>query len=110
MDQFSSKLGIKPYPGTLNIKIYPEYENILRRIRSADGTHIDGFKDNERTFGAVKCFLFCRVLSIYFCSVSSIMKREAVCWLTFSSFASCPDDKYTVFPDPDSFFKTFTVL
>ena len=56
MDQFSDKLRIKPYPGTLNIKIYPEYENILRRIRSAEGIHINGFKDNERTFGAVKCF------------------------------------------------------
>ena len=56
MDQFSDRLRIKPYPGTLNIKIYPEYENILRRIRSAEGIHINGFKDNERTFGAVKCF------------------------------------------------------
>jgi riboflavin kinase len=56
MVQFSEKLGIIPYPGTLNIKVYPEYENILRRIRSADGIHIDGFKDKERTFGGVKCF------------------------------------------------------
>ncbi len=56
MEQFRDKLQMKPYPGTLNIKIYPEYENILRRIRSAEGIHIDGFRDNERTFGAVKCF------------------------------------------------------
>ena len=56
MAQFREKLGISPYPGTLNIKIYPEYENILRRIRSADGIHIYGFKDKERTFGGVKCF------------------------------------------------------
>ena len=56
MAQFREKLGISPYPGTLNIKIYPEYENILRRIRSAGGIHIYGFKDKERTFGGVKCF------------------------------------------------------
>lgn len=56
MDQFGDKLKIKPFPGTLNIKIFPEYENILRRIRSAEGIHINGFRDNERTFGAVKCF------------------------------------------------------
>ncbi len=56
MEQFKEKLGIIPYPGTLNIKIKPEYENILRRIRSAAGIHIDGFKDQERTFGGVKCF------------------------------------------------------
>ncbi len=56
MVQFREKLGISPYPGTLNITINPEYENILRRIRSADGIHIEGFKDKERTFGGVKCF------------------------------------------------------
>jgi len=56
MKQFYEKLGIKPYPGTLNVKIDGGYENILRGIRSADGIHIEGFKDNERTFGAVKCF------------------------------------------------------
>ena len=56
MAQFLDKLGISPYPGTLNIKIFPEYENVLRRIRSADGIHIGGFKDKERTFGGVKCF------------------------------------------------------
>ncbi|WP_337860144.1 DUF120 domain-containing protein [Ferroplasma sp.] len=56
MDQFLNKLGISPYPGTLNIKVLPEYENILRRIRSAEGIHIEGFKDKERTFGGVKCF------------------------------------------------------
>jgi riboflavin kinase len=56
MSQFREKLGMSPYPGTLNVKIYPEYENILRRIRSADGIHIEGFKDKERTFGGVKCF------------------------------------------------------
>jgi Transcriptional regulator of a riboflavin/FAD biosynthetic operon len=56
MAQFREKLHISPYPGTLNIKIHPEFENILRRIRGADGIHIDGFKDKERTFGGVKCF------------------------------------------------------
>jgi riboflavin kinase len=56
MKQFEEKLGIKPYPGTLNVKINSEYENILRSVRSADGIHINGFKDDERTFGGVKCF------------------------------------------------------
>ncbi len=56
MKQFEEKLGIKPYPGTLNVKVNGEYENVLRSIRSADGIHIEGFNDNERTFGGVKCF------------------------------------------------------
>ncbi len=56
MDQFYYKLKINPYPGTLNIKIFPEYENILRQIRGAEGIRIEGFKDKERTFGGVKCF------------------------------------------------------
>ncbi|WP_287950315.1 winged helix-turn-helix domain-containing protein/riboflavin kinase [Acidiplasma sp.] len=56
MDQFKEKLKMEPFPGTLNIKINPEYENILRQVRGADGIIISGFKDRERTFGGVKCF------------------------------------------------------
>ncbi|AAT43554.1 winged helix-turn-helix domain-containing protein/riboflavin kinase [Picrophilus oshimae] len=54
-DQFIAKLGIDPYPGTLNIKILNEYENNLRRIKNSDGIYITGFKDQQRTFGGVFC-------------------------------------------------------
>ncbi len=54
-EQFIAKLGIDPYPGTLNIKISPEYENDLRRIKNSDGIYITGFKDQQRTFGGVFC-------------------------------------------------------
>lgn len=49
--QFKEKLGINPYPGTLNF-ISP-YNKILNEI---DGILIDGFEKNKIIYGKVKCF------------------------------------------------------
>lgn len=54
--QFQEKLGFIPYLGTLNIKIKPSFENVMRRLRSSSGIHIDGFRTEDRTFGPVKAF------------------------------------------------------
>jgi riboflavin kinase len=55
--QFQEKLGFIPYLGTLNMKIEPENEGKLRRLRNSPGIHIDGFVTDDRTFGAVKTFM-----------------------------------------------------
>lgn len=54
--QFNEKLGFIPYLGTLNLKIDPDSEVALRKLRSMPGIHIDGFRTDDRTFGAVKAF------------------------------------------------------
>lgn len=54
--QFQEKLGFIPYLGTLNIRIKPTFENLMRRLRSSSGIHIDGFRTEDRTFGPVKAF------------------------------------------------------
>ena len=55
--QFQEKLGFIPYLGTLNLRIKPGSELSLRKLRSMDGIHIDGFVTDDRTYGPVKAFL-----------------------------------------------------
>ena len=55
--QFQEKLGFIPYLGTLNLRIKSGSELSLRRLRSMDGVHIDGFVTDDRTYGPVKLFL-----------------------------------------------------
>lgn len=54
--QFQEKLGFIPYLGTLNLKIKPGSELSLRKLRSMDGIHIDGFTTEDRSYGPVKVF------------------------------------------------------
>jgi len=54
--QFRDKLGFMPYFGTLNLKIKSEFSLALRKLRSMNGIHIDGFVTEDRTFGPVKAF------------------------------------------------------
>lgn len=55
--QFQEKLGFIPFLGTLNLRIRPGSELALRKLRSMDGIHIDGFTTEDRTYGPVKIFL-----------------------------------------------------
>lgn len=55
--QFQEKLSFIPYLGTLNLRIKAGSELSLRRLRSMDGIHIDGFTTEDRTYGPVKIFL-----------------------------------------------------
>ncbi|MDP8906680.1 MAG: CTP-dependent riboflavin kinase, partial [Thermoproteota archaeon] len=56
-DQFREKLGYEPFPGTLNIKLEEQiYKDTKREITKYPSIYIHGFKDENRTFGWVKCY------------------------------------------------------
>jgi len=55
--QFIEKLGFDPYPGTLNLKLTTEYDVKTRlELEAYPAIEIQGFKDESRTFGPVKCY------------------------------------------------------
>ena len=55
--QFMEKLGFDPYPGTLNLKITTEYDLKTRtELEAYPAVEIQGFKNEDRTFGLVKCY------------------------------------------------------
>ncbi len=55
--QFIEKLGFDPYPGTLNIKLTSDYDMKSRKeLESYPAIEIEGFKNESRTFGSVKCY------------------------------------------------------
>ena len=54
--QFVEKLGFKPYPGTLNIRLKPEYIKYRLYLDALPGIYIEGFSNGVRTYGGVKCF------------------------------------------------------
>jgi len=57
MEQFHSKLGFKPYPGTLNLKLKTDEDvRIRQQLQEYRGIGINGFSHDNRTFGSVKCF------------------------------------------------------
>jgi riboflavin kinase len=49
--QFNQKLGFDPFPGTLNIKLNEPFVP-----PEQDAIKIDGFRDDNRTFGGCKCY------------------------------------------------------
>ena len=63
MEQFRSKLGYEPFPGTLNVALTGSGV----RARSALSTHksvrIEGWEDEERTYGPADCYP-ARVLAV----------------------------------------------
>ncbi|MGA3290204.1 MAG: DUF120 domain-containing protein [Candidatus Bathyarchaeia archaeon] len=55
--QFAEKLGFEPYPGTLNLKLSSDYDIKTRmEIEAYPAIEIPGFKNEDRTFGLVKCY------------------------------------------------------
>lgn len=55
--QFIEKLGFTPYPGTLNLKLSTEYDLKTRaELEAYPAIEIQGFKNEDRTFGVVKCY------------------------------------------------------
>ncbi len=54
--QFEVKLGFKPYPGTLNVRLRPEYVKYKLYLEFLPGIIIEGFTNGVRTYGSVKCF------------------------------------------------------
>jgi riboflavin kinase, archaea type len=55
--QFKTKLGYIPFPGTLNVKL-KDKESIeaKRSLDGYDAIVVDGFSDEKRTYGWVKCY------------------------------------------------------
>jgi riboflavin kinase len=55
--QFIEKLGFEPYPGTLNLKLTTDYDVKTRsELETYPGIEVEGFKNEDRTFGSVKCY------------------------------------------------------
>jgi riboflavin kinase len=55
--QFIEKLGFDPYPGTLNLKLTTDYDLKTRiELETYPAIEIEGFKNENRTFGVVKCY------------------------------------------------------
>ncbi len=55
--QFIEKLGFDPYPGTLNLKLTSEYDiKTLSELEAYPAIELEGFEDESRTFGPVKCY------------------------------------------------------
>ena len=56
MEQFRDRLGYEPFPGTLNVELDEESARARAGLRSIDGVAIDGWEDEERTFGPATCY------------------------------------------------------
>lgn len=55
--QFMEKLGFDPYPGTFNIRLTTEYDlNTLSELEGYPAVELEGFENESRTFGPVKCY------------------------------------------------------
>lgn len=55
--QFKDKLGYIPFPGTLNIKLTEKTFMLTKReLINNQSVFIEGFNDNIRTYGWVKCY------------------------------------------------------
>ncbi len=54
--RFKEKLGFEPFPGTLNVRLLPEYVRYRLLLDRIPGIVIEGFVKNGRKFGSVKCF------------------------------------------------------
>lgn len=55
-DQFREKLNIRPFLGTLNIRLAGTDISKLDILKRSPGVLIEGFKDGERTFGSVRAY------------------------------------------------------
>jgi len=55
-DQFRRKLGMRPFPGTLNLRLSGPETAKLDMLRQQPGIPLEGFENNGRTFGKGKCF------------------------------------------------------
>ena len=56
-EQFKSKIGYVPFPGTLNVRLDKKiHREAIKQFETLDGITIDSFSDGKRTYGWVKCF------------------------------------------------------
>jgi len=55
--QFITKLGFEPYPGTLNLRVRKEDQEEVRLLGASPFILVEGFTDGGRSFGPAKCLL-----------------------------------------------------
>lgn len=53
VDQFRQKVGFAPFPGTLNLDLEGPETSKLRLLRANPALVIEGFRNEDRSFGAV---------------------------------------------------------
>lgn len=56
MEQFRNRLGYEPFAGTLNVELDEESIRTRAGMSSLDAIPIDGWEDDERTFGPATCY------------------------------------------------------
>jgi riboflavin kinase len=56
MRQFEEKLGYEPFLGTLNVDLVEESVRARGRLTSYEPVTIDGWEDDERTYGPAYCY------------------------------------------------------
>jgi riboflavin kinase len=56
MQQFRERLGYEPFPGTLNVDLDDESTRLRLRMDALDPVDIDGWADDERTYGPAFCW------------------------------------------------------
>lgn len=56
-NQFKSKIGYVPFPGTLNVRLDKKiHQEAIKQFESLEGITVKSFSDGKRTYGWVKCF------------------------------------------------------
>jgi riboflavin kinase len=56
MAQFEDRLGYTPFAGTLNLELGDESVRARSALNSLEPVHIDGWEDDERTYGPAVCY------------------------------------------------------
>jgi riboflavin kinase len=56
MSQFRERLDYEPFPGTLNVDLEAESVRARAGLSALDPVPIDGWEDDERTFGPASCY------------------------------------------------------
>ncbi|MGC8849581.1 MAG: DUF120 domain-containing protein [Candidatus Bathyarchaeia archaeon] len=56
LQQFQERLGFKPYPGTLNLRLIGDSIPERRKLERLTPIIVEGFKNMNRSFGTVKCY------------------------------------------------------
>ena len=56
MAQFEERLGYEPFPGTLNVSLAAESTRARTALDAATPVKIDGWEDDERTYGPAFCY------------------------------------------------------
>ncbi len=56
MAQFEERLGYEPFPGTLNVELAEESVRRRAALGALEPVHIDGWEDDDRTYGPCVCY------------------------------------------------------